>query len=118
VHLIRNPKGTKWGSFRGDLKDRLERGPEMNMKNEAGLGLAIHWVQQPLISAYEDNCPLRPVKTDKQSLKWILELEFLRRGVRWLFNKCQSEKNPHSWELYREAQQKYRKEARKASKNA
>jgi len=42
VCLIRNPRGTNWGSFRGDLKDRLERGPEMNMKNEAGLGLAIH----------------------------------------------------------------------------
>jgi hypothetical protein len=34
----------------------------MDLKNEAGLGLAIHWVQQALISAYEDNCPLRPVK--------------------------------------------------------
>jgi hypothetical protein len=33
------------------------------MKNEAGLGLAIHWVQQKLISAYDDNCPLRRVET-------------------------------------------------------
>jgi len=58
VRLIRNPRGTKWGSFKGDLRDRLERGPEMNTKNEAGLWLAIHWVQQALISVYEDNCPL------------------------------------------------------------
>jgi len=71
------------------------------MINEAGLGLAIHWVQQALISAYEDNCPLRPVKTGGQSLKWTVELESLRRGVRQLFNKCQSDKNLHSWELYR-----------------
>jgi len=63
VRLIRNPRGTNWGSFKGDLRDRVERGPEMNMKDEAGLGLAIHWVQQALISTYEDNCPLRPVKT-------------------------------------------------------
>jgi len=89
----------------------------MNMKNEAALGLAIHWVQQALISAYEDNCPLRPVKTGRQSLKWNLELESLRRGVRQLFNTCQSD-NPHSWELYIEAQRIYRKEVRKASKNA
>jgi len=41
----------------------------MNMKNEAGLGLTIHWVQQALISAYEDNGPLRPIKTSRQSLK-------------------------------------------------
>jgi len=100
VLLIRDPRGTNWGSFRKDLRDRLERGPEMNMKNEVGLGLAIHLVQQALISAYEDNCPLRPVKTGRQSLKWTFELESLRRGVRRLFSKCQSDKNPHSWELY------------------
>jgi hypothetical protein len=34
----------------------------MKIKDEAGMGLAIHWVQQALISAYEDKCPLRPVK--------------------------------------------------------
>ena len=43
--LIRDPKGTNWCSFKGDLRDRLERSPEMNMKSEAGLGLAILWVQ-------------------------------------------------------------------------
>jgi hypothetical protein len=69
VRLVRNPRGTNWCSFKGDLRDRLERNPEMNLKNEAGLGLAIHWAQQALISAYEDNCPLRPVKTGRQSLK-------------------------------------------------
>jgi hypothetical protein len=41
VCLIRNPKGTNWGSFKEDLKDRLEMGPEMVMKSEAGLGLVI-----------------------------------------------------------------------------
>jgi len=38
----------------------------------------------------------------------------LRRGVTRLFNKCQSDKNPYSWELYTEAQRKYRKEVRNA----
>jgi len=109
VRLIRNPRGINWGSFREDLRDRLERGPQMYMKSEAGLGLAIHWVQQTLISAYEDNYPLRPVKTGRQSLKWTAELESLRRGVRRLFNKCRLDKNPHSWDLYREAQRNYRK---------
>ena len=51
VYLIRNLKGPKWCSFKGHLKDILEKNPEMNIKNEAGLGLAIHWVQQALISA-------------------------------------------------------------------
>jgi len=66
------------------------------MKDEAGLGLAIHWVQQALISAFGDNCPLRPVKTGRQSLKWISELKSLRRGVRRLCNKWRTD-NAHCW---------------------
>jgi hypothetical protein len=46
----------------------------MNMKDEASLGLAVIWVQQALISAYDDNCPLRPVKTGRYCLKWKSEL--------------------------------------------
>jgi len=38
--------------------------------------------------------------------------------VRQLFNKCRSDKNPHSWDLYRETQRTYREEVRKASKGA
>jgi hypothetical protein len=110
VRLIRNPRGTNWGSFREGLKDRQEKSPVMNMKDEAGLVLAVHWVQQALISICEDNRPLRPVKTGRQSLRWTLELESLRRGVRRLFNKCRTDNHPHSWELYREAQRRYRKE--------
>jgi len=71
----------------------------MDMKNEAELGLSVHWVQQTLISAYEDNCPLRPVKTGRQPLKWTVELESLRREVGQLFNKYRSDKNLHSWVL-------------------
>ena len=54
----------------------------MDVKNEAGLGQAIHSVQQNIISAYGDNCPFKCVKTDSQSQKWTVELEFLRREVR------------------------------------
>ena len=36
ILLVRNPRGTKWGSFRSDLREKLERGPEMNMEDEAG----------------------------------------------------------------------------------
>ena len=118
VRLIWNPRATNWGSFREDLRDRLERGPEMDMKSEAGLGIAIHSFHKALISAYEVNCPLRLVKTSRQSLKWTAELVPLRRRVRRVFNKCRSDKNPHIWDRYREAQWNYRKEVRKASKNA
>jgi hypothetical protein len=60
----------------------------MNTKVEAGMGLVILWLQQALILAYEDNCPLRPVKTGRYSLKGTSELESFRKGVRRLFNKC------------------------------
>jgi len=90
----------------------------MDMKSEAGLGLATGWVQQALVSAYEDNCPLKPIIRGRQTLKWTKELESLRKEVRRLFNKCRSDRNPHSLELYREAQRIYRKEVRKASTGA
>ena len=67
VLLVRNPRGTNWDSFREGPRDKLERGPEMSMEDEAGLGLAIHWIQQALITAYEDNCPLRPAKNGRKS---------------------------------------------------
>jgi hypothetical protein len=114
--LIRNPRGNKWGSFQEGLREKLERGPEMNMKDETGLGLAVHWVRQALISAYEYNCPLRPIKKGRKSLRWTSELQSLRREVRWLFNKCWADNNLHSWKLCREAQRRYRKKVRKASK--
>jgi hypothetical protein len=83
----------------------------MNMNDEAGLELAVHWIQQALISTYEDNCLLRPVRKGRKSLRWTLELESLRREVRWLlFNRCQADNDSHSWELYREVQRRYRKE--------
>jgi len=88
----------------------------MSMEHEAGLGLAVHWIQQALITTYEDNCPLRPAKNGRKSLKWTTELESLRREVRRLFNRCQADNKSSSWALYREAQWRYRKEVYKASK--
>ena len=32
VLLVRNPRGTIWASFRRDLREKLDRGPEMNME--------------------------------------------------------------------------------------
>ena len=88
-----------------DLKGRLEQGPKMNMKDEAGLGLKILHVQQTLSLAYEDNCPLRIVRTGKYSLKWTPYSESLRREVRRLFNNSRREGTPQSWELHEVAQQ-------------
>ena len=83
-----------WSFFREGLKRRVERGLEMNVTDEAGLGLAVLFVQQALISAYEANCPFKPAKTGRSSLKWTFELESLRRGVGQLCNKCLTDMNP------------------------
>jgi hypothetical protein len=88
----------------------------MNMKDEAGLGLAIQWIQQALVSAFEDNCPLRPIRKRRKSLRWTRELELLRKEVRRPFNRCRAKNDPESWELYRAVQRRYRKEVRKASR--
>jgi len=69
VHLIRNPRGTNWDSFKEGLKDRLEQCLEMNVIDEAGLGLSVRFVQQVVISACEDSCPLQPVNTGTFSPK-------------------------------------------------
>ena len=61
---------------------------EKNLKDEARLWLAILFVLGALISTCKDNYFLKPVKTGRHSLKWMSELESLRKGVRWLFNKC------------------------------
>ena len=65
--LIRKLRGANWGSFREDLRYKLERGPELSMEDEAGLGLAVQWIQQSLVTAYEENCPLRPTKNGRKS---------------------------------------------------
>ena len=39
LHLIRNPRGTNWGFFSGDLKDRLVSALELNMKTGLDCGL-------------------------------------------------------------------------------
>jgi len=40
--MIRNPMGTNWSSFREGLRHKLERGAEMSMEDEVGIGLAVH----------------------------------------------------------------------------
>jgi hypothetical protein len=54
----------------------------MNENNESGWGIAIYWVHQDRISGYENISPLTPVKMDRISVTWTVELESLRRGVR------------------------------------
>jgi hypothetical protein len=113
--FFRDPRSTNWDSFREDLERCLEEGPKINVKVEAGLGLAIAFVQAALITAYEDNCPLNVGRKGKCSLRWTSKLESLTREVKQLFNKDRRSGTPESWELCREAQRRYKKEVRKAS---
>jgi hypothetical protein len=82
--FFRDPRSTNWDSFREDLESRLQHGPKAHVKDEAGLGLAIAFVQGALITAYEDNCPLKFGRKGKWSLRWTSKLESLRREIRRL----------------------------------
>jgi hypothetical protein len=115
--FFRDLRSTNWDSFREDLEGRLEQGPKIDVKDEAGLGLAIAFFQVALITAYEDKCPLKVGRKGKCSLKWTSKLESLRREVRQFFNKGRRSGTPQSWELYKEAQRRYKKEVRKASRD-
>ena len=53
----------------------------MSMEDEGGLGFAVHWIKQALITAYADNYPLRPAKNGRKYLKCTSELKSLRREV-------------------------------------
>ena len=96
--LIRNPRGTNWDSFRMDLR-RTGEGPPDEHERRSETRACGAWLQRALISAYEDNCPLRNVKAGKKPLRWTRELESLRREVRRLFNKCRADNQVRSWEL-------------------
>jgi hypothetical protein len=63
-------------------------------RDEAGLGLALQWLQHALITAYENNCPMRLVKPARNSLRWTVRLESFRRRVRSLFNKGHRDQTP------------------------
>jgi hypothetical protein len=49
VRLSRDPRGTKWDSFREELRDSMSRGPIEYIRDEAGLGLALQWLQHALL---------------------------------------------------------------------
>jgi hypothetical protein len=104
--FFRYPRSTNWDSFWEDLESRLEQGPRIDVEDEAGLGLATAFFQGALITAYEDNCPLKVGRKGRCSLKWTSKLQSLRRKVRRLFNKGRRSGNPQSWERYKEAQRR------------
>jgi hypothetical protein len=112
------PRTTNWDSSREDLDSRLEQGPKRDVKDEAGLGLEIAFVKGALITACEDNCPLKVGRYGKCSLRWRSKFESLRREVRLLFNKGRRNGTPQSWELYKKAQRIYKKEVREASRHS
>jgi hypothetical protein len=74
----------------------LDRGPVGCTADEAGLGLALNWVQHALVTAYENSCPVRLVKPANTSLRWTARLESLRRNVRRLFNKRRRDQTAQS----------------------
>jgi hypothetical protein len=88
ARLSRNPRGIKWDSYREELQDLLCRGPMEYIRDDAGLGLALQWLQHAQITAYDNNCPMRQVKPARNFLRWTARLEALRRRVTRLLNRA------------------------------
>jgi hypothetical protein len=86
--LIRNPRGT----FRENLRFKLDRVPELNMEGEALLGLAVQWIHEAQVTAYEENCHLSLTTNGRNYLRWTLELASLSREGRQLFNRYRADK--------------------------
>jgi len=80
-YSISGTLGAPTGASFGGMGEKLWRGQEMNMSDVSGLVLAICWMQRALISAFQDNCPLRPITKGKKSLTWNWELELLKKEV-------------------------------------
>jgi hypothetical protein len=96
ARLSRNPRGTNWDYYREELRDLLRRGPMEYIRDEARLEFALQWLQHALITAYENNCPMRLVKPARNFLRWTARLEVLRRGVRRLLNRGRNDRTPRS----------------------
>ena len=81
------------------------------MEDEAGLGLAVQWIQQALVTAYEENCPFRPNgrKSEVDTGISVPQKRLDGSSIGAWLTSCTVGKST-------KAQRGYRKEVRKASK--
>ncbi|CAH2016623.1 unnamed protein product [Acanthoscelides obtectus] len=57
----RNPRHTRWGSFRADIDSKLGAVP-YRLGRGSDIEAAVESLSRDLTAAYEENCPLRKVQ--------------------------------------------------------
>ncbi|XP_059061610.1 uncharacterized protein LOC131854496 [Achroia grisella] len=111
--LYRNPKATDWPKYRDSLTSLIADLPK-SIKSPLELELAVDILLSGIISAYQNNCPIKTKTAKCKTPWWNKSLEKLRKKTRKLSNRAK--KGPFEWAQYSKAQTEYYCEIRKAKR--
>lgn len=110
----RNPRRTDWTLYREHLCGSLSLISTV-AKNTDELDRAVERVNESILEAFQESCPLRKRQAVMSTPWWSRELDRLRKLTRRSFNRA---KRDGSWEEYRETLNLYNKEIRKAKRGS
>ena len=114
IETYRNPRKTNWEGYKADLARGLA-GVAVTVKSNKDVELAAEQIQNAIISAYENNCPLVTRKSTRNVPWWNKDLDTMRRQVRKKFNNAKTSAN---WDDYRTSLTEYNRALRKAKREA
>jgi len=114
VLTYRNPRRTDWESFRTDLSGCLS-GMTDKINNFTDLEIAANQLQDAIVFAYNENCPLTVRRNNRNTSWWNQDLTVKRRKVRRLFNVAKKSGN---WTDYRRTLTDYNKALRQAKRES
>ncbi|CAH1974332.1 unnamed protein product [Acanthoscelides obtectus] len=113
----RNPRHTRWESFRADIDSKLGAVP-YRLGRGSDIEAAVESLSRDLTAAYEENCPLRKVQGKGKATFWTKDLEDRKRAVHKLLSRVKHRRGSPLWEEYKKALQEYKKEIRRASRES
>jgi len=114
VLTYRNPCRTDWESFRTDLSGCLS-GMTDKINNFTELEIASNQLQDAIVFAYNENCPLTVRRNDRNTSWWNQDLTVKRRKVRRLFIVAKKSGN---WTDYKRTLTDYNKALRQAKRES
>ncbi|XP_059049712.1 uncharacterized protein LOC131844769 [Achroia grisella] len=86
-HFYRNPKATDWPKYRDSLTSIIAELPK-SIKSPLELELAVDILLSGIISAYQNNCPIKTKTAKCKTPWWNKSLEKLRKKTRKLSNRA------------------------------
>jgi hypothetical protein len=82
---FQNPKGTKWESYKGDLKGNLDF-ISCKIRTLKDIDPSVDQLQRAAILSYYQNCPTKTTRSPRMVPWWNKKLSGLRAKTRKLFN--------------------------------